>query len=109
MLTSRSLVELGRLLLCDGGGVVPAAWLDESTRARVRVDDATEYGYLWWLRAYGGYSSIYMSGAGGNRVHVFPALDLVVVITTTNFGVQGAHGLTDRLLLEEVLPMFSGG
>jgi CubicO group peptidase (beta-lactamase class C family) len=109
MLTSRSLVELGRLLLCGGGGVVPAPWLAESTRAHVRVDDATEYGYLWWLRAYAGHSSIYMSGAGGNRVHVFPELDLVVVITTTNFGVPGAHALADRLLLDEVLPAFSGG
>jgi CubicO group peptidase (beta-lactamase class C family) len=105
-LTSRALLALGRLVLEAGAGVVPAAWLAESTRPHVRIDAETEYGYLWWLRSFGGYASQYMTGTGGNRVHVFPSLDLVVVITTTNFGLPGAHALTDRLLVERVLPEF---
>jgi CubicO group peptidase (beta-lactamase class C family) len=106
LLTSRALVALGNLALEKGAGIVPAAWIAESTRAQVRIDDATEYGYLWWLRSFAGHASCYMTGTGGNRVHVFPALDLVVVITTTNFGVPGAHALSDRLLTERVLPAF---
>jgi CubicO group peptidase (beta-lactamase class C family) len=107
LLTSRALARLGTLALQDGAGIVPAAWLAESTRAHARIDDATEYGYLWWLRSFAGHASHYMSGTGGNRVHVFPTLDLVVVITTTNFGVPGAHQLSDRLLVEQVLPVFA--
>jgi CubicO group peptidase (beta-lactamase class C family) len=102
-LTSRALLELGRLVLREGAGVVPARWLEESTRPHVRIDPETEYGYLWWLRSFGGYPSVYMTGSGGNRVHVVPSLDLVAVITTTNFGVPDAHALSDRLLVEHVL------
>ena len=105
LLTSRSLCALGNLVLQDGAGIVPEGWLRESTRAHVRVDDETEYGYLWWRRALGGRRSLYMSGYGGNRVHVFPEHELVVVVTSTNFGVPDAHALTDELVAEVV----SGG
>jgi hypothetical protein len=44
-----------------------------------------------------------MTGMGGNRVHVFPNLDLVAVITTTNFARRDAHALSDRLLVETLL------
>jgi hypothetical protein len=44
-----------------------------------------------------------MTGMGGNRVHVFPELGVVGVITTTNFERPDAHALSDRLLVEEVL------
>jgi len=43
-------------------------------------------------------------GAGGNRVDVFPDLEAVVVITSTNFGRRDAHALSDRLSMELVLP-----
>jgi hypothetical protein len=45
-----------------------------------------------------------MFGTGGNKVYAFPAQQLVVVVTTTNFRVQRAGALTDRLLTEYILP-----
>lgn len=45
-----------------------------------------------------------MYGTGGNKVYVFPAEQLVVVVTTVNFRVAGSGGLTDRLLTEHILP-----
>jgi CubicO group peptidase (beta-lactamase class C family) len=104
-LTSRDLIALGRLYRDGGDGVMPQRWVDASTAPHVQIDEATAYGYLWWLRSFGGHGSYYMTGTGGNRVHVFPGLDAVVVITTTNFGRSDAHALSDRLLTEHVLPL----
>jgi hypothetical protein len=44
-----------------------------------------------------------MQGNGGNKVAVFPELDLVVVITSTNYNTRGMHEQTDQLLSEYVL------
>ena len=103
LLTSRSLLALGELYLRGGDGIVPPAWVEESTRPHARIDERTEYGYLWWLRRYLGEESLFMSGMGGNRVHIFPGLDLVAVITSANFGRRDAHALSDRLLEEQIL------
>ena len=106
LLTSRGLLELGSLYLQGGGGVVSHSWVDVSTRPHAQIDAETEYGYLWWLRSFAGQRSYYMSGMGGNRVHVFPELELVAVITTKNFEVAGAHELSDRLLVDAVLARY---
>lgn len=102
-LTSRSLLRLGELYLHRGEGLVPQSWADESIRPHARIDATTQYGYLWWLKEFGGEHSFYMTGMGGNRVHVFPGRKLVAVITSTNFGRPDAHVLSDRLLEAEIL------
>ena len=101
-LTTRALHDLGRAHL--ERRLVPAGWLDEATAPHARIDALTEYGYLWWLRDFVGHRSVFMTGMGGNRVHLFPGLDAVVVITTTNFRRRDAHDLSNRLLEERLLP-----
>lgn len=103
LLSSRSLLALGELYLRAGGGLVPPAWVAESLTPHARIDVETEYGYLWWLKSFAGERCFYMTGTGGNRVHVFPDRDLVAVITTTNFRRRDAHALSDRLLFEQIL------
>ena len=82
---------------------MPRAWVEESLRPHARINDEMEYGYLWWLRTYAGEQGFFMTGMGGNRVHVFPGQELVAVITTTNFGRRDAHALSDRLVVEQIL------
>jgi CubicO group peptidase (beta-lactamase class C family) len=113
-LRSRDLLKLGQLYLnggvWDGTHVISQRWVEASTRPQARVDDETEYGYLWWLRAFpagdpGGrrYTAYFMSGNGGNKVLVFPELDLVVVVTSVNYGARGMHEQVERLLSEHIL------
>jgi CubicO group peptidase (beta-lactamase class C family) len=104
-LTTRALHDLGRAHL--ERRLVPSAWLDDAMAPQARIDAETEYGYLWWLRSFGGQRSVFMTGMGGNRVHLFPELDAVAVITTTNFGRRDAHELSNRLLVERLLPLAS--
>lgn len=108
-LSSRDLASIGQLYL-DGGvwsgaQIVSQEWIRESVQPRVRVNDSTEFGYLWWLRRFGSDSdpAYFMTGNGGNKVMVFPELNAVVVITSTNYGQPDAHALTDRLLEEHIL------
>jgi CubicO group peptidase (beta-lactamase class C family) len=118
-LTSRDLATLARLYL-DGGRdhkgktVVPEAWARESLRPHARIDDDTEYGYLWWLKSFapanGGtpHRAFFMTGTGGNKVFAFPDLRAVVVVTTVNYREKDAHPLTERLVTDYVLPALTG-
>ena len=111
-LRSRDLLKLAQLYLnqglWNGKQVVSEKWVKASTTPHVRIDDDTRYGYLWWLKDFKAgarsYSAYYMSGNGGNKVAVFPALDMAVVITSTNYNTRGMHEQTDRLLTDYILP-----
>lgn len=109
-LRSRDLLKLAVLYanggLWEGRRIVSEEWVRASVTPRAFVREGTEYGYLWWLRAFGPRQdeAFFMTGSGGNKVLVFPELDSTIVITSTNFGRSDAHALTDRLLEEYVLP-----
>jgi CubicO group peptidase (beta-lactamase class C family) len=111
-LTSRDLLKIGDLYRAGGQWkgrqIVDEAWVRTSTRPHVRIDPDTEYGYLWWLKTFKagdqGHPAYFMSGNGGNKVAVFPDLDLVVVITSTNYNTRGMHEQTEKLLTEFILP-----
>ncbi|GAC1520295.1 MAG: serine hydrolase [Chloroflexota bacterium] len=114
-LRSRDFLKLGQLYLnrgtWNGIRVVSEEWIDTSTRPHVLVDADTEYGYLWWLRAFSNGSETFpafqMQGNGGSKVAIFPGLDMVVVLTSTNFNSPGMHEQTDRLLSEHILAAVS--
>ncbi len=111
-LRSRDLLALGQTYLEDGQfagrQILPKNWVSISTRAHAQVRPGTEYGYLWWLTQFKvgdkHLRSIAMNGSGGNTVQVFREQGAVVVITTTNFGQPDPHGITAKLLTEQILP-----
>ncbi len=112
---SRDLLKLGLLYLqggaWNGRQVIPASWVRTSTQPHAQVDSETDYGYLWWIRRFtrGGqsYPCYLMQGNGGNKVAIFPTLDLVVVTTSARYNAPEMRALSDRLLTEYVLGAIS--
>src|SRR5580704_13569769 len=110
-LSSRDLLKIAQLYLNGGNWqgrrIVNEAWVRTSTEPHARIDEDTEYGYLWWIKAFkaGGksYPAFFMSGNGGNKVVVFPGLDMAVVITSTNYSTRGMHEQTEKLLTDYIL------
>jgi CubicO group peptidase (beta-lactamase class C family) len=98
--STRDMARIGYLMLrrgqWRGRQVIPADWVDESTRAFTKVSEmnparrrsgAFGYGYLWWVfdgpRASGPYKGAYAGlGAIGQHILVLPELDLVVAHKT---------------------------
>ncbi len=116
-LRSRDLLKLGQLYLnggvWNGKRIVSETWVKTSTSPHAQIDDDFDYGYFLWLRSFTGvdgkpHRAWIMNGAGGNAVIGVPDLDLVAVITTTNFHVQNAHPLTEKLFGEGVLGSVEG-
>jgi len=111
-LTSVDLIKIGQLYLnggtWQGKRIVAESWVKTSTQPHAQIDDSTDYGYLWWLKSFksGGkeYPAFFMSGNGGNKICVFPGLDMVVVLTSTNYNTRGMHEQTEKLLTDYILP-----
>jgi CubicO group peptidase (beta-lactamase class C family) len=109
---SRDLAKIAQLYL-DGGHwqgrkILNEDWVQNSTSPHARIDDApTDYGYLWWLKSFKSadksYPAFFMTGNGGNKVVAIPQLDMVVVLTSTNFNTRGMHEQTEKLLTDYIL------
>jgi CubicO group peptidase (beta-lactamase class C family) len=89
-LTARDLARFGWLYFNRGAWsdaqIVPAGWVDQSTKPWSQGDRGLDYGYLWWVLPEGvnwGQPSLagaYMAlGYGGQGLAVIPQLRLVVV------------------------------
>jgi CubicO group peptidase (beta-lactamase class C family) len=62
----------------EGRQVLPAAWVDESTRRA--ADPAEEYQYLWWVNTRGsGRHHFYAHGKHGQFIYVMPERQMVFV------------------------------
>jgi CubicO group peptidase (beta-lactamase class C family) len=84
----RDMAKLGYLYLHDGvwegQQLIPADWIEASTKKQVRVPDPLEpwdlyMGYGWWIHEYGPYAA---HGMAGQFILVVPELDMVVVFTS---------------------------
>lgn len=111
-MTPRDLARIGQLVLQRGqwGGrqVVPAAWIEASTQARVTIDRPFRYGWHWYLgeaQAAGKPQAwIGAVGNGGQRLFVAPDLGLVMAMTAGNYNKPTQSQMPTRLFREIVLP-----
>ena len=115
-LRARDFAAIGRLMLDrglhDGEQIVSLDWLREMFTPRRQATPTDAYGYLWWMRHFRSagtpYDAIYMSGNGGNKVVLLPALDAVVVILSTNYNRRNMHEQTTELVEKYILPGLAG-
>jgi CubicO group peptidase (beta-lactamase class C family) len=108
-LRPRDMAKFGALYL-NGGvwndeRIVSEAWVEVSTAKHVSPSWGGGYGYQWWQQTYqvGSTSvdSFYAAGWGGQRITVFPSLDMVVVFTGGNY-VQEEP--VDEIIARYILP-----
>jgi CubicO group peptidase (beta-lactamase class C family) len=112
-LKSRDLLKIGQLYLNKGKWnneqIISEEFVLTSTKPHAEVGMFDyEYGYLWWLSEFGKEEkekAYFMTGTGGNKVAIFPELDLVVVLTSTFFnGGMESHNQTAKLLDKYIVP-----
>jgi CubicO group peptidase (beta-lactamase class C family) len=123
-MTPRDLARIGLMMLKGGMSgdrrVVPGQWIERLTSPMVDVDEIRQYGYQWYLGKFAFtvstgprwnrsrlerfWSAI---GNGGQRLFVFPGLDLVVAITAGNYDAPDQWVPPTRVIREVVLPAIS--
>ena len=87
-LRPRDMLKFGQLY-ADGGRfegrqLVPEAWIRASWRPTGSSPwNGHGYGYLWWMRRWGGERAYFAWGYGGQFIVVVPRLDLVAVATSS--------------------------
>lgn len=113
----RDLARIGQLILddgkVDGRQVVSSSWLAQCLMPRVSCDEMRRYGYQWYLGdmefrdAKGAVRLEHWVGCfgnGGQRLFVWPELELVVVVTAGNYSAPNQWQPPIRVVREVVLP-----
>jgi CubicO group peptidase (beta-lactamase class C family) len=113
-LTPRDMARLGQLMLdhgrVRGTQVVSSKWVERSCRPIVdEPDTGYRYGLLWWIRNPIVDSlpipSCHASGNGGQKIYLFPSVDLVVVFVGRNYDhARLGHRQPAEILARYILP-----
>jgi CubicO group peptidase (beta-lactamase class C family) len=120
-MTPRDLARIGAMMLRSGAiakrQIVPAEWLARSTIPVVDIDEIRSYGYHWYLGKFAFTVSTgprwnrsrierfwSATGNGGQRLFLFPGIDLAVAITAGNYDTPDQWVPPTRIIREVVLP-----
>jgi CubicO group peptidase (beta-lactamase class C family) len=91
----------------QGRQVLPASWVQASL-APHSVVQGVQYGYLWWLKYLNAngtrYDGAMAQGNGGQRIAIWPAQQLVVVVTGGSYNQQSA---ADELMAKYILAAYN--
>jgi CubicO group peptidase (beta-lactamase class C family) len=115
-LRPRDMAKIGALYLnggvWQGQRIISQEWVEASTREFVRIPrggalsgHADAYGYQWFLKTYHSeatsINAFFRSGWGGQKIIVFPSLDMVVVFTGGNYAEPEP---VDEIVTRYILP-----
>jgi CubicO group peptidase (beta-lactamase class C family) len=100
-LRPRDMAKLGYLLLndgvWDGQQVIPSSWIEASITLNHSGGANIGYGYQWWLNP--DWEAFSARGYQGQRIHVLPNENLVVVFTASR-----GHVNYDAIIEDYILP-----
>ncbi len=108
----RDMAKIGSLILnkgvWKGSRIVSEEWINASISKFIDVKENVGYGYQWWTEIHNYKSqqieSISARGWGGQRIQIFPQLDMVVVITGGNYvGYNPVEDIINGRVLPAVL------
>jgi CubicO group peptidase (beta-lactamase class C family) len=123
MMLPRDMAKIGQLVLNYGKWeerqIVPAAWVEKSTRPQVAESVFFDYGYHWWCRSaknqpcwedpddrIGEHPDIALAlGFAGQFIMVIRDLNMVVVTTASDYGDYSVALKKIQLAVEEILPL----
>ncbi len=93
----------------NGKSILDKNWIKKSfTNYFADNKDFEGYGYLFWRKVYkvGGksFETYQSNGNGGNKIIIFTALPVVMVITAKAYNKPYAHLQVDRMVQEYLLP-----
>ena len=91
----------------NGKQVISKDWIEKATTPKASAREGVEYGYFIWINPFGKnkkYDAYYMAGNGGNKIVAIPELNTTVVITATNYNNRNAHGFSDELMNNYIIP-----
>jgi len=104
----RYLIKFGYLYLhhglFNGRQIIPEEWIEISVQ-NYAGGGASGYGYGWWTDNINNHSVYRAIGRGGQNILVVPALDLIVVTTTSvdSWETSSEQGRTIHGLLEQIV------
>jgi len=89
----RDMAKFGYLYLNNGNWkgeqIISQQWVKKSIEEFISINDTWKYGYKWWITNYdiegNDYWSFGARGWGGQRIIVFPSLNMVLVFTGGNY------------------------
>ena len=64
----------------EGKQIVSSEWVEDSVKMQIKTGLADDYGYGWWIMQ-GDEEAYAAIGRGGQRIQVYPQLNIVIVIT----------------------------
>ncbi len=111
-MSARDMARIGLLMMRDGHwgdkSIIPANWVDKSTRPYSKIpawNGYTGYGYLWWtagppFEQHGMFSAL---GNGLNSIDVLPKRKLVFVFRADTFRQKSIDGSGRWKLIQAVI------
>lgn len=106
----RDAAKLGYLWLnggvWEGRQIVSKEWVENSVKTQIKTGTDDDYGYGWWVMPQEATGAEYAAvGRGGQRVHVIPGLDVIIVTTGGGFELDNIMPYIEPSLIDPSKPL----